>query len=370
MPTITLRNQQTLDNWRKRLAGEEIKTYEADPDIGYYRLRKKDIKTNEVWWTPVAYFIDGGKLVGVIGDRNMNEREIGDLWHSVSAYPIPEEIFFAFEDLVEVPNADWPAGLRGEPKRPPFASKAEPTATHTQVAGITGTAVPAANREVARSDNAPPAEEAIPLDQQHKTAIDNAIAAAPKAVPTTAEEAALAEGSKNRIAELRLAAARDGKALYEPMYRAYTAEQKKWSPLIAAAETAEKALGRLVLTFRENERKRVLKEQQEAAAKQAAIDEANARAADRAIAAGKPEPAPVVVETVAPAAPEPVKPTYGTRSVKAELKTHLDEITDYDAVYAYFKGTDPVKALLTTLAKAAITAGRTVPGTKTREGLI
>ena len=42
--TITFRTNQTLDNWRKRLAGEAVLTHEADPDIGFYRQRHKDIK--------------------------------------------------------------------------------------------------------------------------------------------------------------------------------------------------------------------------------------------------------------------------------------------------------------------------------------
>jgi hypothetical protein len=374
MPTITLRNQQTLDNWRKRLAGEKILTHEGDPDIGFYRKRTKDITTNVITWEPVAYFIADSKLCGVIGDRDMTPNEVGDLWTFVCQYPIPEEVFFAADAWTVTGNSEpfqWPPGLLGEPKRPPFASigvTSKPNGRSVSATVVDD--IPAANREVLRSDNLPPPERPLELVEQHKEAIEAAIGAAPKVVPTTAEEAALAEGSKNRIAELRLAADKAGRAIYDPIYRQYKAEQGKWAPIVTAADTAEKALARLVLTFKENERKRVLREQEEVAVKQRAIDEANARAADRAIAAGKPEPAPVVGEAPAPAAPAAVAPTYGKRTTKAEVKTLLEEITDFDAVYAYFKDTDQVKAVLTTLAKAAITAGRTVPGTKTREGLI
>lgn len=373
-----MRHQQTLDNWRKRLAGEDIPTYEADPDIGYYRKRAKDIKTNVVTWLPVAYFIAEGQLVGVIGPRDMTENEVGDLWTFVVQYPIPEEVYFAADAWCTTDPTcttfEWPAGLRGEPKRPPFASKAEgaPVTTLSPLGQRIANwvpeenAVPAANREVARSDNAPPE---VPLVEQHQTAINNAIAAAPKQVPTTAEQCALVEGSKNRIAELRLAADKAGKAIYDPIYRQYTTEQKKWSPIVSAAAVAEKALSQLVLTFRERERQRVAKEQAEAAEKQRAIDEANARAADRAIAAGKPEPAPVIEEVKAPTI-APVAPTYGKRTTKAELKLILDEIEDWDKVYLHFKNTDGVKASLTVLARAAIAAGQSVPGTKVRTGLI
>lgn len=367
--TITFRTDQTLDNWRKRLAGEKIPTHEADPDIGFYRKRTKDITTNVVTWEPVAYFIADGKLFGAIGNRDMTEREVGDLWTFVCQYPIPEEVFFAADAAwaVEAGSYQWPAGLLGEPKRPPFANKAV-AATATFEEMERGAIVPAANREVARSDNnEPPALDPV---EEHRTGINNAIAAAPKAVPKTAEECALAEGSKNRIAELRLAADKAGKAKYEPLYRAYTAEQKLWSPMVAAAQTAEKALATLVLTFKENERRRIAKEKADADAAQAIIDAANQRAADRAIAAGKPEPAPAVVEAPAPAAPVAVAPTYGKRTTKAEVKILLDAITDQQAVYEYFKDDGEVQALLHDLAAAAVKAGRTVPGTKTREGLI
>lgn len=376
------RYEQTLDNWRKRLAGEKIPTYEADPDVGYYRLRFKDITTNVVAWTPVAYFVDDGELVGVVGDRNMTEKEVGDSWTFVCQYPIPEEVYFAMDGRKEVPNEEWPAGLLGEPKRPPFANKAagSPVTTLSPLGQRIADwvpeekEIPAVNRTVARSDNQPPEEEEkLPLHVQHKTAIEAAIGAAPKAVPATAEECALVEGSKNRIAELRLKADKDGKAIYEPIYRQYKAVQEQYSPIINAATVAEKALGRLVLTFRENERKRIAKEQEEADAKQREIDEANARTADRAIAAGVPEPAPKVVETPVQAAPEPVKPTYGTRSVKAELKTFVvmpDTTLGWQTVASHFCSNGSVQDLLTKLAQAEVNAGRTVPGTKTREGLI
>lgn len=365
-----MRHQQTLDNWRKRLAGETIPTHEGDPDIGFYRKRTKDIKTNVVTWEPVAYFIADGELVGTIGPRNMTENEVGDLWTFVCQYPIPEEVFFAADawDASMQGSYQWPAGLLGEPKRPPFANKATLTEgeVNSNFVRAIQADIPAANREVSRADNAEPE---LPLHEQHMEGINNAIKAAPTLVPTTAEECALVEGSKNRIAELRLKADKDGRAIYEPIYRQYKAVQEQYSPIITAATTAEKALGELSLKFRENERQRIATEQEEAAQKQRAIDEANQRAADRAIAAGRPESAPMVMEAPAPTV-APVTPTYGKRTTKAEVKIILDEITDWDAVYAHFKNADGVKAALTVLARAAVLAGQVVPGTKTREGLI
>jgi hypothetical protein len=357
--------EQTFDNWRKRLAGESVPAHEGHAEPGYYRIRKKDLATNRVYWTPVTYFVDGGKLVGVIGNRDMTDNEVGDLWAWVCAYPIPEAIYFQFDGRVEVPNEEWPKAMIGEPKRPPFASAAKDIIFGDDA--FRGD-IPAANRQVARSDNLRE-DENISLDMKHRADIQAAIGAAPKAVPVNAEQLAVVEGSKNRIAELRLAADKVGKSIYDPIFRQYKAEQTKWAAIVADATTEEKRLGKLVLTFRENERQRIAKEHAAAAAKQREIEEANQRAADRAIAAGKPEPAPVV-DPAPVIAPIAAAPTYGTRTTKAEVKTILDEITDYDAVYQYFKAEHRVQELLLALATNAVKAGRVVPGTKTHEGII
>jgi hypothetical protein len=206
-------------------------------------------------------------------------------------------------------------------------------------------------------------------DKDHAIGIDTAIGAALKKV-TNETEAAQALGSKNRIAELRLAAEKAGKALYDPPFREYKRLHGLWSPMVARADTAEKALNKAILTFRETERIRIAKEQTQSDERQRLLDEANARAADRAIAAGEPELPPEIVEIERPIAPAPILPTYGTRKIKEEVKTFLDEVTDYDLIYQYFKESAEVKTFLTTLATAAIKAGRTVPGVKTREGLI
>lgn len=365
-----------FDNWRKRLAGEKVPTHDGDPEPGFYRLRKKDAATNEVWWTPVAYFPgEGGELVGVIGDRNMNDREVTDLWTYVCGYPIPEDVYFKFDGMVEVPNAGWPAGLLGAPKREPFANAKNGNAPFNI----------SPEREVIGGNN-PPAEEEKPPHERYREQMNNAIAAAPKAVPKTADELAVLEGSKNRIAELRLAADRDGKTIYEPIFRQYQAEQKKWSPLIAMCETAEKALKTLSLTYQENERKRIAEETaqeearkrkiaEEAAEAQRLQDEANARAADRAISKGEPEPEPEVFAVEMPE-PEPVKvepakvtPTYGRRTTKAKLQKFA-VINDMQKVAAFFIANEEVVALLENLATNAIRAGVEVPGATHREGLI
>lgn len=369
-----------FDKWRKRLAGETVPTHEGDPEPGFYRLRKKEASTNEVWWTPVAYFPgEGGELVGVIGDRNMNDREVTDLWTYVCGYPIPEAVYFQFDGMVEVPNAGWPAGLMGAPKRPPFANatQVQATASDSDVGALVS------YRE-AIGGNKPPAEDEKPPHERYREQMNNAIAAAPKTVPKTAEELAVLEGSKNRIAELRLAAGNEGKAIYEPIRRQLEAERGKWLPLVAMCETAEKALKTLSLTYQENERKRIAAEQvaeeerkrkiaEETAEAQRVIDEANARAADRAIAKGEPEPEVFTIEMPEPepvkADPVKVAPTYGRRTTKAQLKKFA-VINEMQKVAIFFITNPDVQELLQKLADNAVRAGVEVPGTTVREGLI
>lgn len=376
----------SFTNWRKRLEAAKLPTVAerraaisalkinfSQPgmeDEGYYRrpiteaATGADGKTNGqrrvIGWEAVAYFIDRGKLCGVIGDRDMAINEVTDegLWSWVVSNPISEEVYRAVE--------------RGEPW-PEFANDMRAPIQDGIINAIAKEEIsPVLDRIIDRSHNQP-AEEVLPLDVQHATAIDAAIGAALKKV-TSETEAAQAAGSMNRIAELRLANDKAGKAKYEPMYREYQAEQKKWTPATARAVAKEKELKTEILTFRESERKRIAKEQAEADEKQRLADEANARAADRAIASGSPEQPPEVVEVEQPKPLAPVQATYRAPGQRAALKEveswHLDEVTDYDAVYVYFKNNEALRATLKTLATAAVKLGQTVPGTKTHHGLI
>lgn len=317
-------------------------SYEDTPCAGFYRKGIYEKVTNKrntrVGWEPVAVFASGDDLVAVVGSESIDSTQLRQIWTYICGNTIPEAWFRAVSERGE----QWPDEIPPKP------------------------VVPAANRNVAASDNAPPSDD--PPEVVHGIAVDNAISAAVRAV-TNEAEAAQALGSKNRIAELRLAADKAGKAIYEPMYRLYTAEQKKWSPIVTKAQAAEKSLNTMVLTFREKERQRVAAEQAQAVAKQRELDEANARAADRAIAAGIPEPEPVVEEQPEPVAPAPILPTYGSRKLKEELKKFV-VIDDIHAVFVKFKSDPLVVEILTKLAQAELNAGRNTPGTHYREGLI
>lgn len=366
----------SFNRWRARLAGEKVVTYlqPDEDDEGYYRrpITEPKLAANGqrngqkriIGWEPVAYFIDRGKLCGVIGDRDMAINEVTDesLWSWVVRYPISEETYRAVAERGE----PWPDLIMNQATRD-LLPQAIPTSNERLAPGtIVGEIVPAANRDVAKSDNRPPEE--LPPEVEHAQAIDSAIGAAPTKI-TSEAEAAIALGSKNRIAELRLAADKAGKAIYEPIYRDYKKVQAVWSPIVARAVAAEGKLQTAILTFRESERKRLAKIAAEEAAKQAAIDAANEKAAQLAIAAGRPEPAPVVEQPAPVAQPAPIAPTYGTRKLKEELKKFA-VINDDVEVYRHFRADADLKALLEKLATNAIRSGATVPGATFREGLI
>jgi hypothetical protein len=325
--------------WKAALAGENPKMFVDDPQCGFYRnaIKTRDTKGNSkrVGWLPVAIFMDGEVMTARAGVRDITGDPLNELWSYIAGNPICEETYRSVAEM----DQPWPDMVP---------------------------AVPAANREVTATDNNPPE---VLTDKDHATAIDTAIGAALKTV-TNETEAAQALGSKNRIAELRLAAEKAGKSLYDPPFREYKRLHGLWSPMVARADTAEKALNKVILTFRETERVRIAKEQAEADERQRLLDEANARAADRAIAAGEPEQPPEVEEVVEIASLAFLVPTYGTRRIKEEVHTILETITDYDAVYTFLKAEPKVKALLLELATAKVKAGFTVPGTTTRTGLI
>ena len=108
----------SFERWRARLAGEKVVTY-LQPDAedeGYYRkpITEPKLAANGqrngqkriIGWEPVAYFIDRGKLCGVIGDRDMAINEVTDesRWSWVVRHPISEELYRAVAERDE----PWP----------------------------------------------------------------------------------------------------------------------------------------------------------------------------------------------------------------------------------------------------------------------
>lgn len=361
------------DNWRKRLEIAKLPTVAArraeltrqglnnmeptQADEGYYRIpitekhptNGKNIVTG---WVPVAIFMDGIYLVGVkdSNQQEMRPSEVVDQWTWFCTHPVEYEVY---KEVAEEGGA-WPDA---EPAKIDVAEKygLQPL-------------VPAANRAVERSNNQPPPEEVIPPDVEHATAIDNAIGAAKDLPVTTVAEAAIAAGAANVIRDRRLTAEKVAKSIVDPLHRAYTREREKWLTPVTRAKTAEDGLRLKVRNFEADERKRVAAEQLAALERQREIDEAAERAADRAIAAGQPELAPVVEEVAIPKAPERVQPTYGSYKPREKPILKFAVITDPAAVLNHYKLYAEVIELIQKLATKDIRAGLEVPGATFREG--
>jgi hypothetical protein len=341
--------------WQDRLRGEKVLTYPQpdEEDEGYYRTLitetginakngQRNGKTIPVMWgKPVAYYMLGSHLIGAIGDRDMTENEVNDLWTYVCRYPISEDLY---RDVAEK-GKPWP-------DLPPKAV-AE---------------VPAADRDVTTTDNAP--AEAIALDVEHATAIDNAIGAGKDLPVTTVAEAAVASGAANIIRDRRLAAEKAAKRVVDPLKVAYEDERDKWLKSVKRAKDVEAAIRLRVSNFEIDERRRIAAEQLAALEKQREIDEANSRAADRAISRGEPEAPPEVEEVVIPQAPERVRPTYGTYTPREKPILKFAVIEDAAAVLNHFKLHADVIELIQKLATSEIRSGLTVPGATYREGLV
>jgi hypothetical protein len=378
----------SFENWKRRLAGEKITAYLQPQleDEGYYRrpITEKVIGANGhrngqnriVGWEPVAYFIDGGKLCGVIGDRDMAENEVGDetLWSYVCRHPITEAVYRAVAERGEPwPDASPAAAFNKDMAKPALT----PDQVLDKAMGADADDHQKLETELSAAfGHNSNAEPKVEPHIEHAEAIKNAISAAKDMEVKDEASAAVVLGMKNRIAELRLSATKTGKAIYAPIYQQYKTIMGQWTPMIESAENWEKVLDKRYLTWRAAEKKKADESARAAAEAQRLIDEANQRAADRAIAQGIPEPAPEVPE-VSPAptpAPAPVAPTYraaGQRTAPKEVERwHLDGIDDYDAVYAVFKSNADVQAALLKAATAAVKNGQEVPGTRRHFGLI
>jgi hypothetical protein len=372
-------------NWRKRLRGEPVKTILQPQleDEGFYRrpITEKVIgangKTNGqsriVGWEPVALYIAHGKMCGRLGNRELPEHDVNgeDLWSRVCRHPITEAVYRAVAERGE----PWPDAS-------PAAAFNKDVAVDNNVHAVKDFRVEIAKEAAAREaaavergigDNKPPA---IEPHIEHGEAIENAIRAAKDLEVTDDASAAVALGAQNRIAELRLSATKVGKSIYAPIYQQYKTIMGQWTPMIEKAENWEKVLDKRYKTWRAEELRKAAEAKRAAEAEARRIEEEIERAAQRAIAAGNPEPPPDVPAAAPelPPAPAPVSATYraaGQRTVAKDVERwHLDAVDDYDAVYAAFKAHPDVRAALLKIATTAVKQGQEVPGTRRHFGLI
>lgn len=360
----------SYEKWRARLRGDKVVNFliPDDQDEGYYRKPHGVKKSNGIMeihgYTPVALFMVGGAIGGLWGAgadvRDMTEDELCDegLWSWLVGNPVSYETYTAVAE-------------RGE--RWPDLNPVQTAASAINEAlKAEGDGKRLAENQDAPAEGAKDAPKEPETAAEFKAVIDRLVLNSLETTAvTTEEEAAVAAGTKNMIAETRLASKKKGEEAYKPHWTAYKKLHGEWTPMLAVAETEEKRLERIVLTFRQKKRETDAAQAAQEQQRQAQEEEANQRAADRAISQGE-EPPPPVVEPTPPKPPEaqkPVAPTYGTRTIKEEEKT-FTTIEDEAKVCAFYRGSPELVAVLHTLIDRSLKKGEAVPGITTRKGLV
>lgn len=352
-------------NWRKRLAGETVPTYENEPDPGYYRRpiteRTPGGGFKKVGWHAVAFWReDDGTMFCRVGDRiPFTVEQDPSWWHPSSSRPITEELYF---DVVDK-GAPWP----DMPHEPP--AQPEPAAFTPE----------AAERSFAEEQlgpgpghNNPPADDPLAAMREQ---IESAIGAAKDLPCTTQAEAELVQASRSRLLELSNNADKHRKEEKAPHEKAAKAVDAKYMPLVKSAKDAADAQ-RVKLNDFATAQAKAAREAELAAQRQR--EEADRMARERAqaeqdrmaaMAKGEePKPLPPAPPPVAPT-PVQTASTIKGASGKAAGVTMVKYaiVEDWAAVAQYYCGVLSVQQELQKLANRDAKAGMQVPGCKIDE---
>jgi hypothetical protein len=302
--------------WQDRLAGKPVQANPDSPHPGFFRQSHKAFYGARKTFTPVAYYPDPqtGQLRCRIGDAEVDDLLARRTWNHVNAHPVTEE---AYREVAEK-GGMWP----DEHELVPMGKAAH---------------VPIDETPIPLGHNRPPAD--LSYEGLHAAIEDLARDAQQRLDgPPIAnqDEADKIANVADRLAELWKQADEQRKLEKKPHDEAATAVQKKWAPLLLAAETYRNLKYKLLTPW--------LKK----------LEEQAKEAATEAAAAGAPA--------------EKTRPRAGTRGRAMSLKTaKRAEITDQDACYQFFKDSPDIKATLQDLANRAVRVGVTVPGTKVLE---
>lgn len=296
------------------------------PETGYYRIKRY------AKWEPVAYWYSGGQLhcmVGVPQDDDdpcwfakTEERHIQlaiEHWTYAWQNPISEEVY----DLV-MSGGRWP--------------------------DLDETVEDQVSRPRGIGDNAPPQDELTEL----KIDIENAAAAVERYKAIDDDETSKkAQSARARLNELARKADKRREELVAPALATQREVNGKYQPLVKAAKAAADAIGRAMGAW-ETKKARAQRE----------AEEAEQRAADRAIASGTP-PAAMDAPSVAPS-PAPatqIRGGYGRAAAVVE-EAVIEEVTDYRALLAHYGEHEDVKTLVMKHARTDVRNGHQVPGVK------
>lgn len=295
--------------WQDKLDGKQMEMNPSTPHAGFYRWPRRPAYGAAKTFLPVAYWPgDNGQLNCRIGDQNVPPEKGEEIWERVGDNPVTEE---AYRTVAER-NGKWPDEHELVPMSPtsPMMGDNLPPDEDTYE-GLRDAIEPLASEALKRIEG-PPIETQDEADQ-----IGNLI---------------------DRLTKLWKKADDLRKGERREYDDALKAIQKKWTPVLAAAEAYRNLKYKLITPWLNR------------------LTEAQKKQVEAAAAAGEP------------AAADARRPRVGTRGRAITLKsTKRAEIIDYDECRNFFREADEMKQLVQSLADRAVRSGATVPGTKVIE---
>ncbi|MEQ1694734.1 MAG: hypothetical protein ABL901_02740 [Hyphomicrobiaceae bacterium] len=360
-------SQSATDPWdwyKSTMAGQKPPVHDGQPQCGFFR---KKLASKGITVAAAIWLDDAGQLVCRIGsDDTLNAHKE---WAWLARHAIPEaDAHYWFEHgdwqgkrATEAPPSPTPldAGAGGEtsPKPVLMPSTTEALSAPAPIGDNTGTA--------------PPSEEDVTLEQM-QGAIEGA-ALWLKATKIDTEDAA--NNAANRVGRLR--------ELIGKIRRYHTTEKapiteagrkldaRYLRPIDRADDAVKTLLGALTAWQRvEQARRDKLIAQQRAEQEAAeAKRQADIIAAEKAAAKGKSAP-PIDVPLPLPAAPKLEEKVRigGATGKRISLRTvTVVDVTDHAKALKHFAKHPDIIALVEKLARSAVLAGTTIPGTTKRE---
>lgn len=315
---------------REAISKAELPYNETEPLSGYYRCAA--VKNGPL--LPVAIWRDESGQLQVYRDGEPVALE--RVWPYCIWNPIPYEWYEAATERGE----GWPDAHKIEP---------DPAPDTGEIYAAQSGAIPAANREVASSDNRPPEnDEAVQLTNQ----VEKARAGLKQYSEITSDEqAAKAQDLRSKLNELANTADKKRDSEKRPYLDKCKEVDGRWQPIIKLAKAGADAI-RTALKAYETKK---FREQQEAERKRQ--EEVAA-----AQAAGKPIPEP---QEETPPAQVVIK---GATGRAASIKTiKVAKVVDQDAAYKHLRAVPEIRDAIHKVAQRMVNAGNNVPGVEVEE---
>lgn len=335
------------DFWRRALGGETgMDIHVSQPQSGFWRMFRRDRDDPKIkHGLPVAIWIDDttGEFAcveGIGAERRLggHDRAVA-IWPWCVGEPISEELYRAVAEQ----GAVWPD------QDPTVHEQINPRAR----IGGNNPPEPISEGAVAEQIN-PPADPVELLREQIEAA-----AAGVKRYESIADDEteAKAQSLRARLNELAADGEKTMDALKRPHLDRAKAINDAWMPLIKAGREAARRIAQAIAAWGDEKDRRAAEEHRKAEDERLRL-EREARERDATLAATTPEPQP---EPPPPVAPTQIKGAYGRAASSKPVRT-VTAVTDWPALFVFFKDHQDLKDLLMKKAQRAAADGTDVPG--------